>query len=112
MLEEHGFCRVKYSDVRLDVFLPTISFYTSAKECRRRVPLLDTNIMIWDAETLAVFKMMFFREKDLVDLRKILINQRDSFDRKWVREQLVEIYGSRDTRIIRFDELLADSKQA
>jgi hypothetical protein len=108
LLEEHGFCRVKYEAVRLDVFLPTIPFYAIAKERRRRVPLKQVSILIWDAETLAVFKMMFFRDKDMVDLRKILLNQGVAFDRRWVREQLVEIYGQRDTRIIRLDELLAE----
>lgn len=110
LLEDHGFCRVMYEGLRLDVFLPTIPFYALAKERRRRVPLKQTSIMVWDAETLAVFKMMFFREKDLVDLRKILTNQGAAFDRDWVREQLVEIYGTRDTRIICLDELLAEVK--
>lgn len=52
--------------------------------------------------------MMFFRDKDLVDLRKILSIQGSKFDRKWVREQLVDIYGTRDTRILRLGELLAE----
>lgn len=108
LLIEHGFCRVKYAGVRLDVFLPTVPFYESAKARRRRVPLRQTEIMIWDAETLAVFKMMFFRDKDLVDLKKIISIQGQSFDRVWVRKQLIEIYGQRDTRIIRLDELFAE----
>jgi hypothetical protein len=110
LLVEHGFCRVNYDGLRLDVFLPTIPFYEQAKARRRMVPLRQQKIMIWDAETLAVFKMMFFREKDLVDLRKILTSQGASFERKWVREQLIEIYGKRDTRIIRWDELLEEVK--
>jgi hypothetical protein len=109
LLHEHGFCRVHFAGVRLDVFLPTIPFYEAAKERRRSVPLRQTQIMIWDAETLCVFKMMFFRDKDLVDLRKIVSQQGATFDRQWVRAQLVEIYGQRDTRILRLDELFGES---
>jgi len=108
LLHEHGFCRVTWSGIRLDVFLPTIPFYEQARHRRRRVPLKQTTIMIWDAETLSVFKMMFFRDKDLVDLRKIIANQGVTFDRAWVREQLIDIYGRRDTRILRLDEVFAE----
>jgi hypothetical protein len=108
-IQSHGFCRVYFQKVRVDVFLPTIPFYELAKARRARVPLKQSTIAIWDAETLAVFKMMFFREKDFVDLRKILLSRGPLLDRNWIRERLVEIYGGRDTRILRWDEMAASS---
>ena len=39
---------------------------------RRKVDLDGQPIMVWDAESLAVFKMMFFRRKDLADVEQIL----------------------------------------
>ena len=58
-LREHGFCRVKFDGIGVDVFLPIIPFYDAAHARRKCVDLGDQPIWIWDAETLAVFKMMF-----------------------------------------------------
>lgn len=109
LLKEHGLCRASYAGLRVDVFTPTIPFYQAAKDRRRLVPLKSGHIMVWDAETLAVFKMMFFRDKDFVDLKKVLSHQKATFDHDWVRAQLIDIYGRRDTRILRWDELVSET---
>ncbi len=108
-LNEHGFCRVSYQGSRVDIFLPTIPFYDDARRRRKKVELDGEEILIWDAETLAVFKMMFFRRKDIVDVEQILRIQGAAIDRDWVRERLSEIYGSRDPRISQWDDLVAES---
>jgi hypothetical protein len=54
---------------------------------------------------LTVFKMMFFRRKDLADVEQILRAQGASLDRVWVREQLAEIYGAGDPRLAAWDDL-------
>ena len=82
--------------MQLDVFLPTIPFYEAARMRRRRLILANQPVMVWDAESLAVFKMMFFRRKDLADVEQILRTQGAQFDRQWVREHLAEMYGARD----------------
>ena len=51
--------------------------------------------------------MMFFREKDLTDLRRILAVQAARLDRDWVRGQLQDMYGRRDPRLSRWDEIVA-----
>lgn len=109
-LREHGFCRVKYHGLRLDVFLPIVDFYTAAQARRQRVRLAGQSAMIWDAESLIVFKLMFFRRKDVADVEGILRVQQDRLDLDWVRCQLVELYGSRDPRVSQWDELVAESE--
>jgi hypothetical protein len=108
-LKEHGFCRAKFGGFRVDLFLPTHSFYEAARVRRKRVDLEGQPVMIWDAETLTVFKMMFFRDKDFVDINQMLRNQGVGFDRTWVRERLVEIFGQRDPRLARWEELAAST---
>jgi hypothetical protein len=108
LLDEHAFCRAKYGAMRVDVFFPSNPFYETARTRRQRVPLKDGSIIVWDAETLAVFKMMFFREKDFVDLKQILRHRLPNFDREWVRMQLVEICGARDIRVARWDEVVEE----
>jgi hypothetical protein len=93
---------------RLDVFVESNLFYKQAKARRRRVDLEGQSIMILDAESLAVFKLMFFRPQDLVDLRNIMKMQGATFDHDWVRQQLVEIVGRRDPRVVQWDELVSE----
>jgi hypothetical protein len=107
-LREHGFCRVKFAEMNVDVFLPIVPFYEAARLRRKRVDLGDQPIMIWDAESLAVFKMMFFRRKDLADVEQILRTQGTQFDRRWVREQVAEMYGTKDPRISAWDDLVRE----
>jgi hypothetical protein len=107
-LREHGFCRVTLSGVRVDVFLPIVPFYEAAQRRRKRVELGGRSVMVWDAESLAVFKMMFFRRKDLADVEQILRTQGTKFDRTWVGEQLIAMYGAGDPRLAQWDDLLRD----
>jgi len=107
-LREHGFCRVALAGMDVDVFLPIVPFYEAARARRKRVELGDRPIIVWDAESLAVFKMMFFRRKDLADVEQILRTQGTQFDRLWVREQLAEMYGTRDPRFSAWDDLVRE----
>jgi hypothetical protein len=107
-LTEHGFCRVLYLGTRLDVFLPIAPFYEAARKRRREVHLQGQAVRIWDAETLAVFKLMFFRRKDVADVEQILRNQGADLDREWVRSQLALMYGAHDPRLSAWDELTTE----
>jgi hypothetical protein len=104
-LSEHGYCQVEFGSGRVDVFFPLIPFYEEARKRRRTVEFGDQPVLVWDAETLCVFKMMFFRLKDLADVEAILRIQGDRLDREWVGEQILAIYGKRDPRIARWEEL-------
>ena len=107
-LTEHGFCQVQYSGRRLDVFLPIVPFYDQARLRRKEVILGDQPVKIWDAETLCVFKMMFFRRKDVADVEQILRVQGDKLERDWVSQQLTAMYGQRDPRVAQWDELVRE----
>jgi hypothetical protein len=109
---EYGFCQVEYAGFRVDVFLPTIPFYEAARTRRKEVKMEDQSVYIWDAETLCVFKMMFFRDKDSTDLKQILRVQGSNFNRDWVRDHLVHIYGQQDPRISRWDEFVGETDSA
>ena len=82
------------------------SFYEIAKARRRTVPIGSQQAFIWDAETLCVFKMMFFRRKALADVEAILRAQGSSLDREWIAKSLLELYGERDSRISQWRELV------
>ena len=107
-IAEYGFCRAAYQGVRVDTFLPTMPFYEVARTRRRRVTLGEQEVDVWDAESLTVFKLMFFRRKDIADIEQIVRIQAEALDRKWIRQQLVDIYGTRDPRVAQWDELDAE----
>jgi len=104
-LREHGFCQVHFHGTRIDVFLPLVPFYAVAKQRIRQVSFQGQSVRIWDAETLCVFKMMFFRRKDLADVEQVLRTQGENFDRSWVHDQIVEIFGEFDPRVSQWGEL-------
>ncbi len=111
-LHEDGFCRVTCAGLDVDVFLPIVPFYEAARARRKSVPLGDQTIVIWDAETLAVFKMMFFRRKDLADVEQILRTQGAALDRAWVRERLAEMYGTHNPRLSEWDSLVREIEES
>jgi len=109
-LAEHGFCRAQFLGRRLDVFLPIATIYEAARPRRKRMPIGDRQVMIWDAETLCVFKMMFFRRKDLADVEAILRSQGENLDLSWVVGQLIDMYGNRDPRVSQWNELVGETR--
>lgn len=108
-IEEHGVCRVSLHGVTVDVFLPTLSLFDQARDRRVRVTIEGKPLLVWSAEVVAVLKMMFFRGQDLVDVEKMMRFQGSGFDRNWVRDRLVEIFGARDPRIPAWDELVTQT---
>ena len=92
---------------RVDVFISSIPFYDVAETRRQRVRLAGRDAWVLDPESLAVFKMLFFRAKDLLDLQRLL--EVREMDTSFVRAALVEVVGEDDERIARWDEMVAVS---
>jgi hypothetical protein len=90
---------------RIDVFVPSIPFYADALATRRRVAVAGTDGWVLSAESIAVFKMLFFRPKDLVDVARLLEVARDGLDRTAVRAAVVAVVGEDDVRVARWDEM-------
>lgn len=67
-------------------------------------------VFVWSAEALAVFKMMFFRPRDRLDVEAMLQDQAEAFETEWVREHLVDIFGQRDPRVSTWDEIVARTR--
>ena len=106
-LATHGFCRVEFLERRLDVFLPIADIYQAAKSRRQQMPIGGRQVYVWDAESLCVFKMIFFRRKDLADVESILRSQ-PKLEKAWIEDQLRAMYGAADPRLARWKEIVAD----
>ncbi len=95
----------RWDGMRIDVFLPSIPFAVEAGQTRVRVTD-DAGWSGWflSAEAIAVFKLLFFRGKDIVDLER-LIAVNDTLDRDYVRRWIVEMMGEDDERVLRWDAI-------
>ncbi|MDD9944305.1 MAG: hypothetical protein OXU20_24895 [Myxococcales bacterium] len=90
--------------VRVDVFVPSIPFYVEAEARRVATTIAGKATWVHSAEVLSVFKLLFFRPKDLIDVERMLQVQGASFDRGFVHTALTEMLGE-DDRITKWDEL-------
>mgnify|MGYP006271044799 CR=1 FL=1 len=93
-------------EYRVDVFVPSIPFYDEARRRICRVPFLDRTFPVLSPETLAVFKLLFFRPKDLVDLQRLLEIRGSEFDAGFVRAAVAGMLGEDDRRIEEWDGLV------
>jgi len=97
----------RWDGMRIDVFLPSIPFAFEAERTRIRV----TDAEGWagwflSAEALTVFKLLFFRGKDIVDLER-LVAVRPELDRAYIRRWIVDMMGKDDERTLKWDDIVA-----
>jgi hypothetical protein len=104
-LRRRGSARVWGLGFPVDVFVPSIPFYTSVASRVVRRPLLGRAARFLSAEDLAVFKLLFFRLKDLADVQTLLAVRRADLDRDYVRSWLVDMVGTDDERVVWWDEM-------
>lgn len=96
--------------IRVDVFVPSIPFYDTAASRVVRAHVHGADIPVLDASTLAVFKLLFARPKDFVDLETLLRRSRAHVDTTWVRQQVADMVGDDDERVRRWDALVGEVK--
>ena len=102
-----GMFVARWDGMRIDVFLPSIPFAHEAH--RTRVQIVDDEGWTgWflSAESVCVFKLLFFRGKDIVDLER-LVAVRPELDDAYVRRWIVEMMGDDDARTARWDDIVA-----
>lgn len=92
--------------MRIDLFTPSIEFSVEAEQTARRVISRGREYVFLSAEAIALFKLMYFRGKDRVDLER-LIPAYPPLDRDYIRTHLVEWFGADDERVRFWDAQVA-----
>jgi hypothetical protein len=97
----------RWDGMRIDVFVPSIPFSDEAARTRVRVTAEDG----WTGwflapEALVVFKLLFFRGKDVVDLERLVAVRGPALDHAYVRRWLVDMMGDEDERVRRWDDIV------
>lgn len=104
---DRGDARGTFAGMPVDLFFNSIPVHDRAATRTRRVTLHGVAIDVLSPEDTAIFKMLFFRGKDLVDVERLLALMGPALDRAEVRAALVEVVGEDDYRTRRWDELVA-----
>jgi len=107
---ERGMFISWHGEYRIDVFIPSVPFYEEALHRRVRTRIARRNTWVLSPESLVVFKMLFYRPKDIADVGRLLQIQRGRFDIAFVRRWLVTMLGAEDERIAAWDQLVAQSR--
>jgi hypothetical protein len=88
----------------VDLFLPQHELHAVVAERAQQVPMLDTSVPILSATDLTIFKALFDRPKDWLDIEAML--QFGKVDVLEVRRWLAEVVGPEDDRFVRLAEVL------
>ena len=91
--------RLWWDDTPIDVFFAAGEFHLAAANRARRVPFAGRTIAVLGAEDLAVFKAMFDRPKDWVDIAEMAAS--GMLERRVAAERLATLLGPDDDRVSR-----------
>ena len=94
---------------RVDVFTPSIPYSWEAMDSRVRLEASGTKVWFLSAEASAVFKLLFFRGKDVEDLRVMLRVQGERLDREHVAAAVAAVVGDDDERLATWQRLTAEA---
>jgi hypothetical protein len=97
-----------FEGIRIDVFTASMAFSWEAMRTRVAHHLDGDQVWFLSAEALAVFKLLFFRSKDLVDLERLVGVSGRSMDLQFVRTQVARMMGETDPRVGEWDRICRD----
>ena len=92
----------------LDLFFSYNALHDACVESQRRVAFGSDRIAILSPEDLAIFKVLFARDKDWRDLREMLLAQAPDFDADYATGWLERIVDPDDERLVRFRARVAE----
>ena len=102
---QRGAFAVRVSGMRIDVFIPSIPLYASVVTRIQTAVLLGRPIMVLSAEDITLFKLLFFRPKDISDIQRLVAFQGEALDHGYIRRWLVEMVGEDDERVETWDRV-------
>jgi hypothetical protein len=100
--------RLMWDETPLDLFFSYTELHDACLERHRRVAFGAERIAILSAEDLAIFKVVFARDKDWRDLREMLLAQGPDFDAPYATGWLERILAPDDDRLLRFRSFVAE----
>jgi hypothetical protein len=107
-LERDEQVRLDWDATPLDLFFSYNELHDACVERQRKVAFGAERIAILSPEDLAIFKVLFARDKDWRDLQEMLLAQAPDFDATYAIGWLERIVARDDERLVRFRALVAE----
>jgi hypothetical protein len=105
VIAQDGQVRLWWDDTPVDLFLDYAPLHAQAARGCRVVPFAGRQITVLGPVELVLFKALFDRPKDWVDIAAV-VEAGAVKDPRRVRRGLVELVGADDPRVARWDEQL------
>lgn len=102
-LAEDGQVRLWWDDTPVDLFLDYAPLHAQAARGSRTVPFAGRQLRVLGPVELVLFKALFDRPKDWVDIAAVV--EAGALDADAVRQGLVQLLGADDPRVARWDAL-------
>ena len=102
-IHRDGQVRVRWDDTPVDLFFDLHEIHKQAADHARTVPFAGVELPVLGSTELTVFKMMFSRPRDWVDIEAML--EAESIDVAAVDAAYTLVMGPGDERLVRFHEL-------
>ena len=112
ILERDEQVRLAWEETPLDLFFSYNELHDACVARKRSVPFGGEHISILSAEDLAIFKVLFSRDKDWRDLHEMVFAQAPSFDAEYATGWLERILAPSDERLARLREILDAHREA
>ena len=103
VITREGQVRLWWDDTPVDLFLDYAPLHAQAARGSRDVPFAGRQIRVLGAVELVLFKALFDRPKDWVDIATVV--DAGEVDRGHVRDGLIALLGNDDPRVERWDAL-------
>ncbi len=104
---ERGDFRAYRDENRIDVFISFHPYHYQVKKRVRKVPLKNASIPILSPEDLIIFKVLFDRPKDRLDIENLAAAQIGLLDINYLRHWARELLPPEDSRLNRLEGILS-----
>ena len=98
--------RLRWTGTWIDLFFAYSPLHDACNERARSVNVLGQSIRVLSPEDLAVFKVLFDRPKDWIDLEAIILTRGERFEAGYVEGWVSAVAGADDPRSAKLRALL------
>ena len=105
---ERGDFTIRVNGMRVDVFIESIPLSPCAGRRVKEAVLLGRPVKVLSPEDLVLFKLLFYRPKDINDVERLVRFQGSNLDREYVHGWLEDLVGKDDPRMATWLAAVAD----
>jgi len=96
------------NDHKIEIFTNTVPFSLFDEAMKKRIRVSGTYVL--SAESITIFKLLFNRQQDLLDVEKIIIRNQKQLDVAYIRHSLIEILGEGAEQVKWWDKAIQTLK--